>query len=353
MLFYLVIFLIAEVTAIAALLHFISNIPLWFTSSIILLICLMYVLKGGFKLSLITDKYQFIFIVCILVGSFFLIMNSINYSSFMIIKSNSSKLISFQYLNNYTVGLTMFIAVAATNLFHQGNWQRVFAAKNNLVLKKSLIYSSIIIFLIVFWMGFSGILSISLNDQVIPDLAFFELILIKKNILIIISLLILALSLTLSTIDTLINAISSLIIIEGEKINKFFSGKETIKKTNFLILFISLFVLIISSKGYSILYLFLLADLICCAAVITIFYAFFKRKINSKLAIYSISSGLISGLLFFPSQNFESSILVGNLISKDFFYSIILNNLLFFSFFLSLLIPSIILFIYSFRNSLR
>ncbi len=353
MLFYLVIFLIAEVTAIAALLHFISNIPLWFTSSIILLICLMYVLKGGFKLSLITDKYQFIFIVCILVGSFFLIMNSINYSSFMIIKSNSSKLISFQYLNNYTVGLTMFIAVAATNLFHQGNWQRVFAAKNNLVLKKSLIYSSIIIFLIVFWMGFSGILSISLNEQVIPDLAFFELILIKKNILIIISLLILALSLTLSTIDTLINAISSLIIIEGEKINKFFSGKEIIKKTNFLILFISLFVLIISSKGYSILYLFLLADLICCAAVITIFYAFFKRKINSKLAKYSISSGLISGLLFFPSQNFESSILVGNLISKDFFYSIILNNLVFFSFFLSLLIPSIILFIYSFRNSLR
>ena len=82
-----------------------------------------------------TVYHEFFFEIPFL-NSFFLIMNSINYSSFMIIKSNSSKLISFQYLNNYTVGLTMFIAVAATNLFHQGNWQRVFAAKNNLVLKK-------------------------------------------------------------------------------------------------------------------------------------------------------------------------------------------------------------------------
>ena len=34
------------------------------------------------------------------------------------------------------------------------------------------------------------------------------------------------------------------------------------------------------------------------------------------------------GLLFFPTQNFENSILVGNLMSKDSFHSIILNNLI-------------------------
>ena len=112
-------------------------------------------------------------------------------------------------------------------------------------------------------------------------------------------------------------------------------------------------VFILASKGFSILYLFLLADLLCCAAVVTIFHAFFNKKTNPKLAKYSIISGLISGLLFFPTQNFENSILVGKLISKDFFHLLILNNLLFFSFLTSLLIPSIILFFYSFRNSLR
>ena len=36
----------------------------------------------------------------------------------------------------YTAGITFFIAVAATNLFHQGNWQRIYAAKNFETLKK-------------------------------------------------------------------------------------------------------------------------------------------------------------------------------------------------------------------------
>ena len=44
-------------------------------------------------------------------------------------------MIDKNYLPNYTAGLTFFIAVAATNLFHQGNWQRVFSAKNNSILK--------------------------------------------------------------------------------------------------------------------------------------------------------------------------------------------------------------------------
>ncbi len=58
-LFYLTIFLIAEVTAIAFLLNFISKVPLWLTSAITLIICLLYIIRGGFRLSVITDKYQF------------------------------------------------------------------------------------------------------------------------------------------------------------------------------------------------------------------------------------------------------------------------------------------------------
>ena len=120
-----------------------------------------------------------------------------------------------------------------------------------------------------------------------------------------------------------------------------------------MILFLCVLTFLISSKGYSILYLFLLADLFCCAAVITIFYGFFSKKIKEKIAIISIISGLLSGILFFPSQSFQSSILVGNLISKDVFNEFILTNLLFISFFLATLIPLIIIYIYSLRNSFR
>ena len=353
MLFYLTIFLIAEVTAIASLLNFISGVPLWITAGLTLIICLLYILRGGFKLSIMTDKYQFCFILLIILTTLIIILGNLDYPSFDIIKKNSPDLINKKYLPNYTAGLTFFIAVAATNLFHQGNWQRVFSAKNNFVLRSSLTYASIIIFFIVFWMGYSGLLSYSLNKDVIADLAFFDLILVNKNLVLIIGILILAISLTLSTIDTLINAISSLLIVDGSIINKNLSGKEIKNKANLIILFLSLIVFILASRGYSILYLFLLADLLCCAAVITIFHGFFNKNINSELAYLTIIAGLCSGLLFFPSMNFQTSILVGNLISKDFFHSLITGNLLFISFLISIIVPFLITLIYSLRNSFK
>ena len=351
--FYMAIFLIAEVTAIALLLNYISQAPLWLTSAITLIICLLYILKGVFKLSIITDKYQFIFIILIILLSIFLILGNIELPSFDLIKKNSPQLLNKDYLPNYTAGLTFFIAVAATNLFHQGNWQRVFSAKNNSILKSSLIYSSVIIFFIVFWMGYTGLIAYSLNPNLVPDLGFFDLILKNKSTLIIVGVLVLALSLTLSTIDTLINAISSLIIVNGEQINKSLKGKEIKKKANRIILLLSIVVFILASKGYSILYLFLLADLLCCAAVVTIFYGFFNKKINSNLAFLSIFFGLLTGLLFFPSLDFQTSILVGNLISLDVFSVFIKSNLLFVSFAVSLIVPFLTISIYSLRNSLR
>ena len=352
-LFYLTIFLIAEVTAIAFLINLISKTPLWITSGLTLIICLLYILRGGFKLSIITDKYQFIIILSIILFSIFLILGNLEMNSYELIKKNSAKLISKNYIPNYTAGLTFFIAVAATNLFHQGIWQRVFAAKNNFILKKSLIYSSIISFLIVFWMGYTGLISFSLDPKIKPDLAFFKIMLSNDNVLIIVSILILALALTLSTIDTLINAISSLIIIDGKVLNKFLSGREIKDKSNKLILLLCVIVFIFASKGYSILYLFLFADLLCCAAVVTIFYGFFKKKINTRLSLVSIILGLSTGLLFFPSQNFQSSLLVGNIMSIENFSPIVLSNLLFISFFVAIIVPLVIILTHSLRNSLR
>ena len=351
-LFYLIIFLIAEVTAIAFLLNFISKTPLWITAGTTLLICLLYILRGGFKLSIITDKYQFIIIAFLIFASMILILGNLEISSFKLIKENSPNLISSKYLPNYTAGLTFFIAVAATNLFHQGNWQRVFAAKNNLILKKSLIYSSIITLLIVLWMGYTGLISFSLNSKVIPDLAFFDLIL-SKNFLLIISILVLALALTLSTIDTLINAISSILIVNGNQISKSIFGNSLKNKTNYIILLISILVFILASKGFSILYLFLLADLFCCAAVVTIFYGFFNRKISSQMSYLSILSALILGILFFPSMDFQSSILVGNLLPIESFSSIITTNLLFISFAIAIITQFFFIIFYSLRSSFK
>ena len=46
-------------------------------------------------------------------------------------------------------------------------------------------------------MGYTGLISFSIDPEIIPDLAFFKLILLNDNVLIIVSILVLAIALTL------------------------------------------------------------------------------------------------------------------------------------------------------------
>ena len=334
--FYMFIFLIAELTAVSILVNYISGTPLWITALIVILSSLTYTLYGGLRASIFTDNIQFFVILILLLFSFFYLINA-NDFSFNFIKENKSILLSSNYLPNFTAGLTFFIAVAATNLFHQGNWQRVYAAKNYNVLKNSLIISFLIIIPIVFFMGFSGLVAVSANNNVIPDLAFFSLILKEQSLAISVIIIILAISLTISSLDTLINAISSLVIVDGKKILNI--KNDYLKLSNQFIIFLSLVAFIIASKGLSILYLFLLADLLCCSAVLTIFYGFYDKKINEKNAYVSIIFGLVLGLLLFPSPDFSKSILVGILLPISSFPEFLTQSLLFSSFFVATFLP--------------
>jgi len=336
--FYMAIFLIAEVTAVSILVNYISGTSLWITALIVMTTSLVYTLYGGLRASIFTDSIQFIlFVILLIVALGYLISFNSEQFNFEFIKLNKPNLLSFNYLPNFTAGLTFFIAVAATNLFHQGNWQRVYAAKNNYILKKSLLFSFFIIVPIVFFMGFSGLVAISVNSNVSPDLAFFSLLLIEQITMLSVIVVILGISLTISSIDTLINAISSLIIVDGNKIINF--KGDYFKLSNYLIIFISIIVFVVASKGLSILYLFLLADLFCCSAVLTLFYSFYKKSIKEKNAYTSILIGLMVGLLLFPSPDFSKSILIGVLFPKSFFPEFVSQSLLFLSFLFATFIP--------------
>jgi len=87
------------------------------------------------------------------------------------------------------------------------------------------------------------------------------------------------------------------------------------------------------------LYLFLLADLFCCAAVLTVFYSFYSKSLNEKNSYISIIIGLVAGILLFPSPDFSKSILVGIIFTIDFFPSFVSQSLLFCSFLVATFVP--------------
>ncbi len=339
--FYMFVFLCAEVTAVAMLINYISGTELWMTALIILTGTLAYTLYGGLRASIFTDNIQMVVIVILfLISIYYLALFTGDQFSFSFIKKNNPHLLSSNYIPNYTAGLTFFIAVAATNLFHQGNWQRVYAAKNNDVLKKSLIVSFIMIIPIVFFMGFSGLVAVSVDPKVIPDLGFFSLLLREQTQSLSLIIVILGISLTISTVDTLVNAISSLIVVDGNAVFNLNKKTNYLKLSKYFIIGLSTISFIIASKGFSVLYLFLLADLFCCAFVLTIFYSFYNKKLNEKTAYISIIFGLIGGFLLFPSPDFSKSILVGIIFPVDFFPVFITQSLLFCSFIIATFLPA-------------
>ena len=342
--FYMFIFLCAEVTAISVLINYISGTEFWITALVVLSSTLIYTLYGGLKASIFTDNIQMIVIGVLLFISFIYITSFTGSKfSFDFVLKKNPQLLSSHYIPNYTAGLTFFIAVAATNLFHQGNWQRVYAAKNYQTLKKSLIISFLIIIPIVFFMGFSGMVAFSIDPSTRPDLGFFSLLLKEQTIFLSLFIIILGMALTISTVDTLINAISSLLILDGKAVFNLSKKTNYLNFSKYIILFLSFISFIIASKGFDILYLFLLADLFCCAFVLTVFLSFYDKSINENLAYISILIGLIGGFLLFPSPDFSKSLLVGIFIPKDLFPSLVTQSLLFLSFIVATFLPLLII----------
>jgi Na+/proline symporter len=332
MIFYLFIFLCAEVTAISKLIYYISGLDVWISATIILSFTLIYVLFGGLKATIRSDGIQFIAIILLFFYLIFLLFfqnnNNLNLNIFeenFIKFDNKSLITSFQF------GFVFFIAVAATNLFHQGNWQRVYAAKSEKILVKSLLISFFIIFIIVLGLGLTGSISKLNGLKFNEDLAFFSIILNKSDIFVSLIVLIFSLCLTISTVDTLLNSISSLTIVHSKDFFNFKYLKDK-KLSNVILILLSILCLVIALYQLSVLYLFLLADLLCCACVYVIFKGFYQKKIYPNQSFILIMIGLSLGLLFFPSIDFSKSLLVGVIFDKSNFNEIFTNSLLFWSF---------------------
>ena len=343
------IFLCAEVTAVSVLINYISGTELWVTASIVILATLSYTLYGGLRVSIFTDNIQmFVIGILLLVSVVHITSLTGDEFSFSFVEQKNPQLLSASYIPSYTAGLTFFIAVAATNLFHQGNWQRVYAAKDYKTLKRSLIISFFIIVPIVFFMGFAGMVSFSIDASNRPDLGFFTLLLKEQSEILSLIIITLGLALTISTVDTLVNAISSLFVVDGKATFNLDKKTDYLKLSKYFIIFLSLICFLIASKGFDILYLFLLADLLCCAFVLTVFYSFYNKNINEKTAYTSIIVGLIGGFLMFPTPDFSKSLLVGILMPNELFAPFVSQSLLFLSFIIATFLPAIILKVYKF-----
>ena len=119
-------------------------------------------------------------------------------------------------------------------------------------------------------------------SNVIPDLGFFTTLEEQTEFLSLI-IIILGLSLTISTVDTLVNAISSLIVVDGKATFNLNKKINYLKLSKYFMVGLSIVAFIIASKGFSVCIYFYCSYF--AAFVLTVFSSFYNKKFDEKTHI--------------------------------------------------------------------
>lgn len=298
--FYMVVFLCAELTGISSAANLISNIPTWFTALVIGLSVATYVSFAGIKASILTDKYQFRFIFPLILAAVLMVFLDIDLSK--VFTEQENNLLSLSNLTGAKFGLTLIIAVFSANMFHQGLWQRIYSVKNSKSLITSFTITSIIVIPVIFIFGFIGIIAAGVNTAENPSIALFDTILKYSSEWTIFAFLLLAILLVSSSLDTLFNSVSSIV---GTDLMKIIPHKENyvklaMKITPYICLIPAIFVV---TQGYSVLYLFLIADMVCAAILFPVFFGLYTSNFNGRDSVISMIIGLFVGSVLFAKPD--------------------------------------------------
>ncbi|MBD2108959.1 Na+/proline symporter [Nodosilinea sp. FACHB-13] len=304
--FYMFIYLAAELTAIAKAVELMAGVPLWLTALLVITGVFIYTVVGGLEASIFTDALQFVVIVPLLLLSFGVAVVALGGwgNAIAPVTQSAPELLSLANGPGIKFGATLVIAVIAAEMFNQGNWQRVYACKTNTVVRRSFLGSSLVIWPMLLLAGMLGILAMhfGFND----DRAFFSLVqALELPTWVGMGILLLVLALVMSTLSALLNGIASVFTLDLVRLMPTTPTAGILRASRILTVLIGIPAILIASQGYNVLYLFLLADLICAGAVFPVLFGLYSRRLTGTMAFWSAVVAIATGALFFPRPDFS------------------------------------------------
>ena len=303
MLLYMFVYLAAELTAIAKALNHVLGVPLLATSLVVITAVFIYTAYGGLKATIRTDAFQFALIVPLLLICFAATVQILGGfgAAFNPVAETLPALLSLNNIGGLRFGATLIIAIIAAELFNQGNWQRVYACRSDQTVRGSFLGSSIVILPMILLSGLLGL--IAAGFEISGSTAFFDLLrrLQVPNWLLA-AVVLLALALVMSSLDTLLSGISA--VFTGDLLRLSADHQRVLLISRVLTVVVGLPAVIIAVQGYSVLYLFFVADLLCAALLFPIVFSLYSRHQTAGNALCSSLVGIAVGVLFFPRPDF-------------------------------------------------
>ena len=319
--FYMFVFLSAELTGISLALNLLADVPLLLTALIVGLLTVGYTAYGGIRASIFTDGIQFVLVIPLLLITFVALVVSVDGfgTVFKSINENETTrhLLSFTNKSGIDFGITLIIAILAANMFHQGFWQRVYTSKDDKALRRGFTAAGVVVIPMVIIGGLAGIMTV--GKDLVGDnasVAMFSLIVGVLPTWAVIVVLVLALVLVMSSLDTLLNGIASVVTTDLARFKPELKGATVLSSSRAITVVLIIPAILIASQGYSVLYLFLIADMVCAAAVVPVFWGLYAPRFSGSDALTASALGLVAGILFFPTP--EAPYLNGLIITIDF-----------------------------------
>lgn len=303
MMFYMFITLTAEITAVAKLVTLLAPVPLWVTAAIVMASTLLYTAWGGLRASIFTDKIQMAVIlplVLVLLVFGWKAVGGIE-PTWQALQEKAPRLLDMTDPGGIKAGLTFLVAILLTGLFHQGNWQRVYSARDDRSMRRGFLVGGLLAAPFIFVMGLFGLAFVALAPQGDSSVALFSVLMPHVPTWFGVALIPLALALVMSTADTAISAVSSIIATDVRRVFPGMNSAALIRLSHIILVTASVPVVICAAQGYSVLYLFLLADLFCSAAAFPVFYGLYHRRHDGATAVVATLAGLAAGLFYFPA----------------------------------------------------
>ncbi|MEL6815414.1 MAG: Na+/proline symporter, partial [Cyanobacteria bacterium J06598_3] len=269
-----------------------------------------YTTVGGLKATILTDAVQFVLIVPLLVICFAVTVGLLGGwdASLAPVARDLPGLLSLSNIDGLRFGATLFIAIIAAELFNQGNWQRVYACCDDQTVRRSFLGSSLIILPMIAIAGLLGLMAA--GQGLVGPTAFFDLLLgLNLPGWVAISVIVLALALVMSSIDTLLNGISSVFTSDLLRLSSAgdgaTAGSKVLTISRVLTILVGIPAVAIAAQGYSVLYLFFIADLLCAALLFPLVFSLYSRHQTANNAFVSALLGLVVGSAYFPKPDFS------------------------------------------------
>ncbi|MEQ6886380.1 sodium:solute symporter [Salicola sp. Rm-C-2C1-2] len=281
---YMACFLAAELTAIGSIAGLLSDVDPSLIIIGIALVTLVYTTLGGLRASMATDRWQAWLLLALL-----LLVAAVAWWGLPPLPPEAT-MPAAPMGSALSVGLTLVIAVTAANLFHQGYWQRVWAAENNRALGRGALFGAVATLVVVMIVGGLGMLAamqaLSLGEPPIP---FFALVSAAPGWLSLPAL-VLAVTLVASSVDTLQNAIASMAVAS--------TGRKglSMRGAQWITVLLMVPVVWVGLQGFSVLRLFLIADLLCAAIVVPVLLGPWQRM-SALAALAGGVAGLVGAIL--------------------------------------------------------